>query len=207
MKNIIFDLGGVIINIDYFKTEDLFVENGIKNFGELFSQMKQSDLFDRLETGKVGAADFYSELREIAGVEISDELIKDCWNAMLLDIPSERLELLKRLKEEGYRLFLFSNTNIIHLEAFNDIAKKEHGLDNLDGFFETSYYSHEFQRRKPNVESFQAILDQEGLKAEDTLFIDDTLMHVEGARKTGIVAHHLTNGQTILDLDFTSFWN
>lgn len=207
MKNIIFDLGGVIINIDYFKTEDLFVENGIKNFGDLFSQMKQSDLFDRLETGKIQEGDFYNELRAVAGSDLPDEVIRECWNAMLLDIPAERLDLLKRLKEEGYRLFLFSNTNIIHLDAFNQIAKDEHGLDNLDGFFETSYYSHEFQRRKPHAESFQTILDKEGLKAEDTLFIDDTLMHVKGARETGIVAHHLTNGQTILDLDFTSFWN
>ena len=207
MKNIIFDLGGVIINIDYFKTEQMFVDNGIANFGELFSQMKQSDLFDRLETGKIGELDFYNELRSVAESDISDGVIKDCWNAMLLDIPKERLDLLSKLKEEGYRIFLFSNTNIIHLVAFNQIAKEQHGLENLDGFFETAYYSHEFGRRKPHAESFQAILDKESLKPEDTLFIDDTMMHVEGARKTGMLAHFLTGGEAITDLDFTSFWN
>lgn len=206
MKNIIFDLGGVIINIDYYRTERLFQENGIDNFGELFSQMKQSDLFDRLETGKINAEDFYDELRGVAGVQLADEVIRDCWNAMLLDIPKERLDLLVNLKEDGFNLFLFSNTNIIHLEAFNQIAKEQHGLDSLDHFFISPYYSHEFGRRKPDAESFQALLDQEGLVAADTLFIDDTIMHVEGARSVGIVAHHLTGGQTILDLDFTSFW-
>ena len=207
MKNIIFDLGGVIINIDYFKTEQMFVDNGIENFGELFSQMKQSDLFDRLETGKIGEKDFCNELRAVAGSDMPDEMIIDCWNAMLLDIPKERLDLLVKLKEEGYRLFLFSNTNIIHLEAFNQIAKEEHGLDNLDGFFETAYYSHEFQRRKPHAESFQALLDKEGLKPRDTLFIDDTNLHVKGARKTGMLAHFLTGSESILDIEFNSFWS
>lgn len=200
MKNIIFDLGGVILNIDYQLTEDEFVNQGIHNFGDLFSQMKQSDLFDRLETGKIGAREFCNELRQISGKELSDDQIIFAWNKMLLDLPKERLDLIENLQSK-YNLFLFSNTNIIHLEAFNKIIQDQHGIPNIDGFFETAYYSHEFGRRKPHAESFQALLDKEGLNAEETIFIDDTKHHVEGANSIGINGIFLEKGKTILDLE------
>lgn len=198
MKNIIFDLGGVIINIDYFKTERAFEKAGIKNFGDLFSQMKQSDLFDRLETGKISQSDFCQELRTVSGSKLSDDEIVACWNEMLLDIPAKRLELLDRLKSK-YNLFLFSNTNAIHLEAFNEIAQRDHGISSLDHFFITPYYSHIFGHRKPHASSFQKLLDIENLKPEETLFIDDTIIHIEGAKSVGLQTHHLVN-KDIVDL-------
>lgn len=201
MKNIIFDLGGVILNINYLLTEEEFKKLGITNFDELFSQMKQSDLFDRLETGVIGETEFCDELRAISNTNLSNEQIVYAWNKMLLDLPFERLTLLESLKEK-YNLFLFSNTNIIHLKAFNEIIQDQHGIPNIDSYFTTAYYSHEFGHRKPHSESFQKLLDREGLLAEETFFIDDTLHHVEGARQIGIEGIFLEKGQTILDLNF-----
>jgi FMN phosphatase YigB (HAD superfamily) len=203
MKNILFDLGGVILNIDYQLTEKAFQSLGIENFGKFFSQMKQSDLFDLLETGKVGEIEFCDELRRVSGSEINNFDILTAWNAMLLDLPKERLTLLEKLGKK-YRLFLFSNTNEIHLEAFNKIFQNQHQIDSLAPYFEKCYYSHEFGFRKPHPSSFQRLLDLEGLNGSETMFIDDTIIHIDGAKEVGLITHHLSQNETIIDV-FSKF--
>lgn len=118
---------------------------------------------------------------------------------MLLDLPEERLALLKQLKKE-YRIFLFSNTNAIHLEAISNICQKHHAFSNLDHYFEKAYYSHLFGQRKPNPKAFQTILQENQLIANQTLFIDDSLQHVTGAKAIGLQTIYLEKDKTILDL-------
>ena len=185
IKNIIFDLGGVILNIDYHLTSKAFQALGIANFDEIYSQAQQSDLFDLLETGKITPTNFRSQIRKITGLQLSDEQIDSAWNAMLLDLPKERIDILQAAKQQ-YRTFLLSNTNAIHLEAYTEELQRVHKISGLEELFEKEYFSHTLGMRKPHPETFAEVLKLQGLKAEETVFIDDSYQHLEGAKKAGI---------------------
>jgi FMN phosphatase YigB (HAD superfamily) len=188
---IIFDLGGVVLNLDYNRTIHQFQLLGQENFEKLYTQSQQDKIFDRFETGEISASEFRAYMKGFLGREVSDTAIDFAWNAMLLDLPRERIELIERLKKT-HRIFLFSNTNEIHLEAFRKIILEEHGdADLLDNLFHQTYYSHLVGKRKPTEDAFRTILDEQGLIAEKTLFIDDSIQHVEGSRKIGIRGIHL----------------
>lgn len=195
VRHIIFDLGGVLLNIDYQLTEEAFVALGITNFSDIYSQLKQTNLFDELETGKISAAEFYTRLRTIGQVDISDKELEQAWNAMLLDMPLRRLQILQQLRIY-HDLVLLSNTNEIHEAAFNKIIAGIHGYT-LGAFFDRIYYSHRIGMRKPDVEVFEMILNENGFAAEHTLFIDDSPQHIEGAKKAGIQTIWLEKGMTI----------
>ncbi len=190
IKNIIFDLGGVLLNINYKVTIEAFKNLGITNFEELFSQASQNQIFDGLDTGRLSPAEFRDRLRKVSGLDLSDEQINTAWNALILDFPAQRITLLEDTAQH-YRTFLLSNTNAIHYPAYTAILKKEHGYESLAGLFERHYLSHEIGMRKPDVEIYQFVLQENDLKGDETLFIDDTLKHVEGARKAGLQAYWL----------------
>jgi len=198
-KNIIFDLGGVILNIDYNLTAKAFKKLGIENYNELYTQFNQISLFDDLEIGKITPNIFRTKIKELCKINISDTKIDNAWNAMLLDFPKERLDLLNKLKNK-YRLFLLSNTNEIHLIDYQKQLQDKFNINNLGEFFEKEYYSHVVGLRKPNREIFEMVLNENNLIASETLFIDDSIQHIEGAKLVGINAYHLTNGESITDL-------
>ena len=196
IKHIIFDLGGVILNIDYKLTENDFADAGIHNFTELFSQLKQSDLFDKFEVGEINREVFVNELRKVSGSNATDEIILNAWNAMLLDFPVRRLQILQQLRLYN-DLFLLSNTNEVHEDAFNEILMRTHGIPNIGVFFDKVYLSHRVGLRKPMKEIFQRVLDDNRLKPEHTLFIDDSPQHIAGAKELGIQTIFLDKGMTI----------
>ena len=198
VKNIIFDLGGVILNIDYGQTANAFKKIGVANFDEIYSQAKQVQVFDKLETGELTPDEFREYMKEIVpSLQLSD--IDKAWNAMLLDLPASRIDLLKKLKKK-YRLFLLSNTNEIHIKCFRKIIESSFGENIFDAIFENQYYSSEIGMRKPNPECFQYVLEKNGMEPSETLFIDDSIQHVEGARKLKINAYHLIPGEDITRL-------
>jgi putative hydrolase of the HAD superfamily len=199
IKNIIFDLGGIFINIDFARTKKAFKELGITDFDNYFTQHHASELFELLETGKISNEEFHNSFVEHTGVPLTYEQVKDAWNALLLDFPPERLEWLKRIRKH-YKIFLFSNTNKIHYDAFMESFRQQFGED-FNQYFIKAYYSHEMGMRKPYPESFQFILDEQGLKPEETLFVDDTLKNIEGAKKVGLQTVHLVAPQTVEDLN------
>lgn len=180
VKNIIFDLGGVILNIDYHLTVSEFEKLGVDNFDEIFSQFKQSTLSDDFETGKISEKEFFKGIEQISGKEIGLEQSKEAWNAMLLDLPKERIELLNSLSKK-YRLFLFSNTNETHYNEFITKVEKDFNF-----VFEKAYYSHQFGKRKPDVQSFLSITKENKLKPSETLFVDDSIQHIQSADAIGI---------------------
>ncbi len=196
IRHIIFDLGGVLLNIDYKLTEEAFQKAGIKDFKELYSQLHQTDLFDQFEMGFIPKEEFIARLQQAASNSISESQITDAWNAMLLDFPLRRLQLLQQLHLH-YDLFLLSNTNEIHEEAFNRILMQSHGIPNMGVFFDKVYFSHRVGLRKPMKEIFERVLHDSGLSPEHTLFIDDSPQHIEGAKLLGIQTIHLTKGMTI----------
>ncbi len=200
IKNIIFDLGGIFMNLNFKLTEQAFMALGITDFSEMFTQHHSNDLFEELETGKISAETFYQKFREATNTELSDDQIKIAWNALLLDFPPERLQWLEKISK-NYKVYLFSNTNIIHYKAFKEILARENGCMDFDSYFIKAYYSHELGLRKPYIESYQKILEEQGLLSAETLFIDDTYKNIEGAQKAGLQTTHLVSPVTVLDLD------
>lgn len=190
IKNVIFDLGGVLLNIDYHLTIQAFVDIGMSNFQELFTQAQQSELFDKIEVGEISSDEFLAEIKALMPSYVSEVEIRTAWNAMLLDLPSERLDFLLAVKEK-YNTALLSNTNSIHLENFYKELKKVHNLKSLDDYFHKVYFSCDLGMRKPNPETFLRVCELEGFNPSETLFIDDTMQHVEGAKQAGLQALHL----------------
>lgn len=199
IKNIIFDLGGVLIDLDYDKTSTEFKKLGVENFDELYTQFKANELFEDIETGKISDQDFYSTISKYCSPGTTQQEMETAWNAMLLDFRVETLGTLKRLKER-YKLFLLSNTNSIHIAAFKKIFTVDTGLPLLDVFFDKCYYSHLIQMRKPYEETYQYVLQDAGIKATETLFIEDSIQNIEGAKKVGIQTHLLLAPEKIEDV-------
>jgi len=190
IKHIIFDLGNVILNIDYQLTIDAFEALGVEDFGSHFSKQKQSNFMDDLETGLVGEYEFVDYAKPFCKEGTTAKEIIDAWNALLLDIPIRRLQILQQLQLD-YDMFLLSNTNIIHEVAYNKIVKETCGYENLNYFFDKVYLSHRIGMRKPNAEAFEIILKEHNLKPKHTLFIDDSIQHIEAANKLGIQTIHI----------------
>jgi putative hydrolase of the HAD superfamily len=199
IKNIILDFGGVIIDVDYHRTEKEFTFLGAKNFNDIFNQARQSSLFDSWEIGEISENEFFSRLEKYLPSGTPREASIAAWNAMMGGFPKENYELLIRLKED-YRTFLLSNTNETHLRHYFGKLNEMYGLKNMDSFFEKTYYSNQIHMRKPNVEIFEHIIKENKLVPNETLFVDDSIQHVEGARKAGIQAHHLKKPQKLTEL-------
>lgn len=195
VKAIILDLGGVILNIDYQRTIrafELLLKNGA-NVEAFYTQAKQNQVFDLFEKGEISAADFRTDLKKIFGLQLSDHGIDEAWNAMLLDLPLERLTFVSELRKK-YSVYLLSNTNEIHYQAFR--KNLEETFDNpsiLEDFFDKTYYSHLIKQRKPTAAAFNYVLDDNQLNANEVVFVDDSAQHIEGAMSLGIDARLLVN--------------
>lgn len=198
-KNIIFDLGGVILDISYDKTIQAFKNLGIQDFEQLYTQATQTGFFDDFETGKMSSSKFIAALQHKIANDITSNDIIHAWNAMLLNWDIHRLNLLVELRKH-HRVFLLSNTNSIHQSSFMLSLKEQTGLATLMNHFDKIYMSHEIGLRKPNVEIFEYVLNDQQINAEETLFLDDSIQHIEGARTIGITAHHITKPAEILQL-------
>jgi putative hydrolase of the HAD superfamily len=198
IRHIILDFGGVLLNIDYARTEKAFINLGISDFGARYSQLRQTELFNQLETGKIKEEQFVNAIKNMSTKTLSDHQIIDAWNAMLLDLPLRRLQILQQLQLH-FDLFLLSNTNIIHEAAFNKILKAQTGFSSMSVFFDRVYFSHQVGLRKPDKAIFELILDQNNLSAAKTLFVDDSPQHIETAKALGIQTIFLEKGMTIED--------
>ncbi len=199
INTIIFDLGGVIINLDIAATIAGFNKLSGKPFETIYTQLQQTPVFDRFDKGLITEQEFFNGLKVAMDAEPDDQQMLKAWNAMLLDFPLHRLEVLTQLKNR-YRLFLLSNTNETHIRAFEAHLLESRGYHNLEPFFEKVYYSCRMGMRKPDTEIFDYVLKENHLVAEETLFIDDTIHHVEGALKTGIRAQLLPKDKDVAEL-------
>ncbi|MEP7257216.1 MAG: HAD family hydrolase, partial [Flavitalea sp.] len=153
IKNVIFDLGGVILNINFKKTEEAFLKLGLENFSNHISQTYISDFFEKYETGLIDDVEFVEGIVKLIGKPIKDEKIIAAWNALLLDFPPERIALLQKIKSK-FRIFLLSNTNSIHLKEFQQRLFSLYGVY-LEDIFEKAYYSHEVKLGKPGAAIFE----------------------------------------------------
>lgn len=198
IKNIIFDLGGVILNIDFTITQRAFARLGMPNVDETFGQHLQIGFFDKYDRGEIDAASFINHVISLMPRGTSEQAVIDAWNAMLFDLPPNRFELLQSLKGK-YRTFLMSNTNTIHYDAYTKIVMDQYGISNLDALFDKAYYSFHIGMRKPESRFFETILFENNLIPDETLFIDDTPSNLLPAEALGIHTLFLKPGLELLD--------
>jgi epoxide hydrolase-like predicted phosphatase len=199
-KNIILDLGNVILNIDYLLAVSAFKELGLNHFEIQFSQAQQQQLFDSYEKGQITSDEFRNELKKYCKKDTSNQAIDNAWNSMLLDLPAARLNLLTHLKQT-HRTFLLSNTNEIHIDFFHHYLQKSFGIADLSSYFEKIYLSYKIGMRKPDNEIFEFILKENKLNPHETIFIDDSIQHIEAAKKLGIEAYWLdVKKESILEI-------
>jgi glucose-1-phosphatase len=198
IKNIIFDLGGVIMDIDVKQTLKAFSGLGIKNIENYFGHGFAASFFSDHESGKISDEEFLKEIKKLLTEDVGDEEIIDAWNALLLRFPPERISLLKEIRSR-YRLFLYSNTNAIHYDKFAEIYRNTFDGE-LEDLFEKAYFSHSLGHRKPDVGGFEVIIRENALDPKQTLFVDDAFINVEGALKTGLKGLYLPAGFFITDI-------
>lgn len=200
IKNILFDFGNVLIDLDTSATQ-----NALLNIKGLDTQ-KLDRLFnidhynDRYEKGELYEESFFNAIQRCYDPvpEIYD--LFNAWNAMLIGIPPKRLNKLLELRNT-YKTFLFSNINDTHLRWIHFHLKTQHQIDDFESrFFDKVYYSHNLGHRKPDPEGFLFILQDSGIKAEETLFIDDLLINTQVASDLGYQVHHHNPDEEIFDV-------
>ncbi len=191
IKNIIFDLGNVLIPLER--------EAARAAFSQLLSEdHKQTDVFSfktldafiDYETGIISSGEFIENIRIFFRDEVSDEEITLAWNRIIGNFPPDHVEMLQRLGNH-YRLFVLSNTNEIHAGKYE---KEVPGIEHLGDLFEKLYYSHIMGLRKPQPEIYERVLMENGLNPAETLFADDLAENIKSAAKLGIQTLHVTPG-------------
>ncbi|MDB5221929.1 MAG: HAD-superfamily hydrolase, subfamily variant 3 [Chitinophagaceae bacterium] len=200
IKAIIFDFGGVILNIDFNQVNKAFTALGIDDFEKMYSQKNAALFFQQLEEGKLDEEEFYNTVRKSTNLQSTNQQLQAAWNSMLLSFRKEALDTLKKIRHK-YKLYLLSNTNIIHLRAFNKIYKEEIGKGSLGDYFDKIYYSHEIGYRKPGTEAYAYVLKENGLSPSEALFIDDTIQNIDAAKALGLQTIFLKEGMGIEELN------
>ena len=199
IKNIILDLGRVILTIDLENTIDSFKEFGFPQLDELDIVFSRYPFFRQFELGLITQKQFLSGIREASGKKLTDNTIKIAWNSMIGGYIEGTVPLVRRLGRK-YRMFLLSNTNSIHEREYNLRLKHDHGIENLSFIFEKVYYSHALHLSKPDPEIFKYVLNDSQLKPGETLYIDDIRVHIESAAKLGIRGIHLDPPLKLTDI-------
>ena len=199
IENVIFDLGGVILDIDYNLTRIAFEKLGVVNFDEMYSQASADRLFQKLETGLIAEDDFFAELNKCTGLRLSPLEITTAWNAMLLQYREKSLGFLTTIQPK-YNLFLLSNTNFIHLTALEKMFNSKKRNKTFGEYFNKAFYSCEIGLRKPDAECYQWVIDHLHIDPAKSLFIDDLEDNVAAAKSVGLQTIQLKAGNKIEEL-------
>ncbi|TDN40244.1 HAD family phosphatase [Hymenobacter sp. UV11] len=198
LPNLLFDFGGVIIDIDYDRTPAAFRRLSRAGSTVEYSQASQAELFDQLETGQISPAEFRTGLRERYELDATDAEIDAAWHALLLDVPAERLALIGELRRQGYQTALLSNTNQLHIEEVNRRLARQYGFKNgIADCLDRVFYSQEVGLRKPGEEIFRHALREMNWQPAETLFIEDSPQHIATARRLGLRVLHLAPPLTL----------
>ena len=199
IKNIIFDLGGVILDIDENIVYQELEKLGI-NISELSHSKEFMDILSKFDVGVYTAPTFRKKAKTFLGLEkMTDQKFDSLWNAMLLDIPRERIAAIEQVKKH-YKIFLMSNTNEIHYDLYIRDLQLRFGYSEFDELFHKSYFSFDIHLEKPDPRFFELILDHEHLLPEETLFIDDTAANIKAAKALGIHTYHISREELVRNL-------
>jgi glucose-1-phosphatase len=205
ISTLIFDLGGVLVNLEPERTLAAFEALGMANVNYNFTPANQPDVFSAYETGRMSDSEFIRILREHMAEGTTDAEVIEAWNCMILDFPRHRIEVLQSLKKR-YRLILLSNTNPLHIEYFLKGFQQQHPEIEFADLFDAIYYSHEIQLRKPDLNVFEFILQTHQLQAAECCFIDDNLVNTEASSILGINSLHFNRNSEIGEISqFNNF--
>lgn len=198
IRNLLFDLGGVIMDIERSRCVDAFVELGIENAGEMLGDYVQSGPFRLIESGEIDAAGFRDEIRRIAGRDIPDAKIDEAFEAFLVEIPEHRLRHLKRLRKH-YWTYLLSNTNPImwNSKIRNEFSKLGHSLGY---YFDGALTSFEAKVMKPDERIFRYAIERFDIKPAETLFLDDSQDNIDAAASLGFQTLLVPHGKEFVAL-------
>ena len=199
IRNIIFDLGGVLLDLDVQKTFDAFGKMGLTKEEIMDRYHREGNFFLLFEKGQISADEFRASLRTMIGNSATNEKIDYAWNEMLRGFRGETIKLISDFSLK-YPVYLLSNTNEIHLPYYSQQFREASGGTDLQKYFIKSYFSHLIKTRKPELESFMYVLNDAGLVANQTLFIDDFEENCISARETGLVAHQLKPEDDLRDV-------
>ncbi len=199
IKNLVFDLGGVIINLDMSLSFQQFAKLGDISLEQMNVMAESDPLFNNYEKGLVTSEQFRKGVCELLERDITDVQIDAAWNAMLLDIPLERMQFIERLKPH-YKILVLSNTNEIHIMEFNKIVENVYGVKNYHALFENIYYSHLVNMRKPDADIYNFILQENNMKATETLYMEDNHDNIASSKKLGFMTYEVPTNH--LDLNF-----
>lgn len=199
VKNILFDLGKVLLNLDFQASVSAFEKLNLSAEALDIGMVFADPVFLNFETGQTTAEEFKGRVRGILNnPDATRQQIEEAWYAMVLDIPEKRVQMLKRLAK-NYDLFLFSNTNVIHTHRFKDEFREQYGFE-FSSLFTRDFYSHDIQERKPDLSAFRKVTELSGINPEETLFIDDLKPNIDGAQKAGFKTFWLEDGMEIAEL-------
>ena len=172
IRNLIFDFGGVLIDLDRNRCIEQFRQLGLTDIDKMLDVSHQQDFFLQLETGRISCEEFRDCVSLHIGRPVSDEAIDEAWNSFLVGIPTYKLDLLLELRKD-YMVYLLSNTNAIHWEWARKHAFPHKGFRTED-YFEQAFLSYEMHLAKPNPAIYRQLLEETGIRPEETLFIDDS---------------------------------
>ena len=195
IKNIVFDLGGVLVDLDFKNAINGLQQAGFANVKEQLQAFDQDGIFQKFELGEINADEFRTAIRENSTVTLTDEEVDTLWNSMLLEVPRKKLELILELRGK-YMVYLLSNTNSIHWDYVCNNAFNYRGF-RVNDYFEETFLSFEMHLAKPDKAIFEKVLHEANLLPEETLFIDDSEANCKAAEELGIHAHHYHIGEDL----------
>ncbi len=195
---LIFDLGNVIVDIDYQGSISKIKQELPESIHSKVDLFYLTDFHKEYEKGRIDSGEFRNEVRAYFQADWEDKKVDSLWNSLLGNIPKERLELVEKLRK-SYQVGVLSNTNAIHIQGVNEILKANHGLENFDPVFDWLFLSHEMGLAKPSLEIYEQLVKDLHTTADRVIFFDDLAANVKGASDFGIQAIHVTNPQVIFD--------
>ena len=194
IRNIVFDLGGVLITLDRSEAVNRFKEMGLENAEELLNAYHQNGIFLELEEGKLSQEEFYEAVRKEAGKFVAKETIDDGWMGFMKEVPEYKMVMLEELRRKGYRLYLLSNTNPVIMDWAYSQAFSPQGKS-VDKYFDKLYLSYQIGCTKPHPEIFRFMFDDSGIIPSESLFIDDGAANVEMGKQLGMKVYLAENGE------------
>ncbi len=198
IKNIIFDLGGVVIDIDFELTFKALAELSPYSLDETKKIMGELNIWDIYERGELSDNEFIKTLKKELKITAYNDKVIAAWNALLLQIPKERIELIRTLNNK-YQTYVLSNTSLYHIIGLNQILKDSSGDLSLHSVMNnTIYFSYEINRRKPDLDIYEFVIKDANITPSETVFLDDNLDNVLAAREAGLNAIHVEVPETIM---------
>lgn len=198
IETVIFDFGGVVIDIDPQLTINEFAKLGFTDL-EKTNNTEFTELIRKFERGIYTPEVFRKKMKDYLGIKASAQQFDDAWNALLFDIPSERIEIIEQVKE-NYRTLLLSNSNEIHYDLYVRDLQLRFGYQEFANLFHDAYFSFDLHLSKPDVEIYEFVINQNELNPKKTLFIDDNRENIEAAKKAGLQTYLLQKPERVRDI-------